>query len=718
MVKVRAWRVSWLAAGWLPRLLCAQQTPPAVPDTTPRFTLSPITVSVTRAPLLLTKTPLAIQIVGRDRISRGRPIWGLDEALIAVPGVYVANRYNFSLDQRLSIRGFGSRAAFAVRGVKVLLDGIPQTLPDGQGQLTNLELGSADRIEVLRGSSSALYGNAAGGVISIWTDPPAAGAPPPRASEEVRVLAGRSEQDTRRAWSKWQSTTRVRLGQNGGMAQLTASRLGYDGERDHSGADFRNLNGHLQLPLGRWSLTAVAAVGDDPRADNPGALTLAELRANRDSAAAINLLRDAGKDVTQAQGGLTLRRAGANGAELTATLFGLTRSLTNPQTFAYIDLDRIAYGARITASQPVRWGPRPQRLTVGVDVQRQRDDRVNLNYVTPTGAQRDTSRQLDQLEHVTEVGPFVQHAIDLTPHASLTAGLRYDRVAFRVDDRLVTGTNPDDSGRRLMSALSGSIGLAVSPRDAVTVYGNVGSSFETPTTTELANRPDTAGGFNPTLNPQHAVNYEVGLRARTAHGDVSWSLALFQADVRDELISYEVPSAPARRFFRNAGSARHRGVEVGVDLALLRGVSFSGTYTYADYRYVRYRFSPDTARTFVLDGRALPGIPPSTAHLALRANPGGVLGRGAWGELETTYSAAYLVDDTLGTRTSPWWETNLRLGWEGTVAGTRLGPFVGVNNLFNRLYVGSVTINAARGRYYEPAPGRSLYLGVTFGAAR
>jgi iron complex outermembrane recepter protein len=711
MAGVRAVRFLGLAAGWLPRLLGAQQ-----PDSAPRFTLTPITVSVTRAPLLLTKTPLAVQIIDRERISRGRLTWGLDEALASVPGVYAANRYNFSLDQRLSIRGFGSRAAFAVRGVKVLLDGIPQTLPDGQGQLTNLELGAADRIEVLRGSSSALYGNAAGGVISIWTDPPPAGAP--RADEEVRVSAGRSAREAGRAWSKWLSTTRLRLGENGGTAQLTASRLGYDGERDHSGADLRNLNAHLQLPLGRWSLTALADVGDDPKADNPGALTLAELRANRDSAAAINLQRDAGKDVSQAQGGLTLRRARGDDAEVAVTLFGLTRTLINPQTFAYIDLDRVAYGARVTATQPLRWGGGPprQRLTVGADFQRQRDDRVNFNYLLPAGAQPDTSRQLDQLEHVTEIGPFAQSTIDLTAHAALTAGLRYDRVAFRVDDRLVSGTNPDDSGRRIMSALSGSLGLAVSPHDAVTVYGNIGSSFETPTTTELANRPDTAGGFNPTLNPQHAVSYELG--ARGGGRRFTWTLAVFQADVRDELISYEVPSSPQRRFFRNAGSARHRGVEMGADLRLRPGVTLSGTYTYADYHYVRYSFSPDTARTFVLDGHALPGVPPSSARLALRAGtPGRGIG-GAWGELETSYTAGYLVDDTLSTRTSPWWVTNLRLGWEGRVAGARMGPFLGVNNLFNRLYVGSVTINAARGRYYEPAPGRNLYLGVNLGAAR
>ncbi|PYP74189.1 MAG: hypothetical protein DMD41_02910 [Gemmatimonadetes bacterium] len=464
-----------------------------------------------------------------------------------------------------------------------------------------------------------------------------------------------------------------------------------------------------------WRLTALADVGDDPRADNPGALTLDELRANRDSAAAVNLQRDAGKDVTQAQGGLTLQRQLADGGEVAATVFGITRSLKNPQTFAYIDLDRVAYGGRFTLSRPAHLGALPQLLTVGLDFQRQRDDRVNFDY--RTGSQPDTSRQLDQLEHVTEVGPFLQSALDLSTRTTVTAGLRYDRVSFGVHDRLITATNPDDSGRRLMAALSGSLGLTVNAADAVTVYANLGSSFETPTTTEQANRPDTAGGFNPALKPQQAVNYEVGVRGTPGGGRrLTWTAALFRADVRDELISYEVPSSPQRRFFRNAGSSRHLGVELGTELALRPGVSLGGSYTYSHFRYVRYRFSPDTVRTFVLDGRALPGVPPSWGHVMLRVSPS--FARGGWAEVETTYSSSYPVDDTLSTRTSPWWATNLRLGWEGAVGSVRATPFLGVYNLFNRLYVGSVTINAARSRYYEPSPGRSVYLGLSVAAER
>ena len=708
--------------GW-PGVATAQQ-----PDTSARpadslkvYTLPPAVVSVTRANPPINRIPQAVQLVEKAQISRARPTWGLDEALVSVPGVYAANRYNFSLDQRISIRGFGARSAFAVRGIKVLVDGIPQTLPDGQGQLTNLELGAADRIEVLRGSSSALFGNASGGVISIWTDPTA----PQDIRQDVRVLFGTFDRHLDRNWSKWQSSTSFRVGS--GSALVTVSRLDYTGQRQHSDADFRNLNTRWHFPLANgWSLAATADVGWDPRADNPGALTAGEMARNPDSAAARNITLVAGKDVTQGQGGVTLRREFAGGGEAAVTVFGIARSLKNPTTFAYIDLDRIDYGTRLTLSRPLALGSLEHRLTVGVDFQRQRDDR--LNYGNNAG-KPDTVRALDQLEHVTEVGPFVQSAVRLTPQVSLTSGLRYDWVKFQVHDRLITATNPDDSGDRLMKALSGSVGVAVTPSDAVTLYGNVGTSFETPTTTELTNRPNAAGGFNPSLEPQKATNYEVGVRGDW-HGRLSYSLALFQANVRDQLIPF--PDTLQRVYFQNAGRSIHRGVEVGVDLTVAAGLNLVGAYTLADYRYDEFRIisvnntvpPPDTT-IHDLHDRALPGIPKHWLHVTLQARPGWA--RNVWAEIEETHSSSFFVDDTLSMRTSPWWTTNVRLGWDGNVGSVRVHPFVGFNNVFNRQYVSSVAINAqpirvgssfVPGRYYEPAPGRNMYVGFSFGAGQ
>src|SRR3989442_4897659 len=447
--------VRWMmcvAAIWclLPHTTLYGQTQP--PDTTKPYTLPPATVSVTRAELPLTKVPLSIQSVTRRDISRARPTWGLDEALVCVPGVFVANRYNFSQDQRISIRGFGARSAFAVRGIKILVDGIPQTLPDGQGQLTNLELGEVDRIEVLRGSASAVYGNASGGVISIWTTPHDVA----HINEEARFVAGRFGERSGggrggRSWNKWQTTTSMRLG-GGGSALVTVSRLDYEGERDHSAADNRVLNARVRLSLGSaWSLALVTELGDNPRADNPGSLTRAELQANRDTVPLLNRNRNAGKAVTQFQAGATLRHPMAKGGESAVTLFGLTRDLKNPITTTYIDLDRVDYGARARIPYPPPLGPLAHWLTAGVDFQRQRDDRKNFNYLNTPGdsAKADTTRTLDQLEHVTELGPFVQSALELSPSMTITAGLRYDWGKFSVAARLVTPSSPDASGERL-----------------------------------------------------------------------------------------------------------------------------------------------------------------------------------------------------------------------------------------------------------------------------
>jgi len=662
-------------------------------------TLPPVTVTVTRADLPLTRLPFAVAVVNKGDLA-ARPTWGLDEALAGVPGVFAANRYNFSLDQRLAIRGFGARSAFAVRGIKILLDGIPQTLPDGQGQLTHVDLGSTDRIEVLRGSASALYGNASGGVISIWTD----ARPPVRSTGEVRVVAGTfgpGDDGSNRTWTKWQGTGRFRVGSGGGAA-LSASRLSYEGERDHSAADLRALSGRLRLPLGSaWSLTALADIGDQPRADNPGALNLTELGRNRDTVPPVNLATHAGKDVLQGQAGATLRGRLASGDEATVTVFGLARDLENPQTFAYIRLNRAAYGTRAVFTR------RGGGVTAGIDMQRQRDDRANFGNVA--GAP-DTVRSLDQLEHVSELGPFVQGVVGVAPHTTLTAGLRYDRVSFDVHDRLVGDSTADlkyrnDSGRRVMAALSGSLGTTFQASDVLTLYASVGSSFETPTTTELANRPDTAGGFNRDLNPQRAWTIEAGMRG-VVHG-TTWDVAVYQADVRDALVSFEIPASPGRRFFRNAGSTRYRGVELAAGAALLRGTDVHVTWTYSDFRYRRYAFTAG-GTTYVLDGRRLPGIPQHALRLALRARPASL--HGGWGEIETQYTSRYAVDDTLSRQTSPWWVTTVRVGWDRT----HLSPFVAVQNLFNRKYVASVVVNAAAGRYYEPAPGRNLYVGCSY----
>ncbi|GBD31058.1 Ferrichrome-iron receptor [bacterium HR33] len=652
--------------------------------------LEPVVVSVTRHPAALSQVPFAVAVVDRDEIVEGRPTIALDEALNTVPGLLVANRYNPSQDDRISIRGFGARAAFGVRGVKILLDGIPQTLPDGQGQLNNIDLADVSRVEILRGPSSALYGNASGGVISLSTERDR----PSRLSAETRVLAGSYE------LFKWQGNVSAPVGR--GDLSLSASQTAWRGYREHSEAETRRVALRFSQPFSeRSGIVFHGMLAHSPWLEDPGALTLAEMEEEPTRASPRNLTAGpegaggAGKSVTQAQAGLAFKRSFRSGGGLEVAGFGVLRDLENQLAFAYIELDRLAYGGRASLSLPKPVGSLPQVLTAGIDVQLQRDDRINRSP-----DRSELTR--DQLERVLEVGPFVQSQLTVERRFTLTAGARYDLVRFTAEDRFLSDGN--DSGERVMASWSGSAGLLVDLGEPAQPYLNLSTSFETPTTTELANRPTGPGGFNPDLEPQRAVNYELGLRGRLSDR-FQYSLAAFRADVTGELIPFEVPGEPGRRFFRNAGSSRHRGLEAGVTARLPFGLTLLAAYTFSDYRFVDFK----TERG-VFDGNRIPGVPLHQLHWSVRYyGPAGY-----WLALDNTHVSSYYVDDanTEASQVSPWTNSVLRSGWRTSVGLWEVKPFLGVSNLLDHRYVGSAVVNAQFGRYYEPAPGRTLYLGL------
>jgi iron complex outermembrane receptor protein len=297
---------AWVAVGVIiapsvPRVMAQEpvRVDTLIPEEGPIEELPEITV--TRAPEPLERVPYAVGVLDRSELQRGQQTLGLDEALNNLPGVVVANRYNFSLDQRISIRGFGSRSNFGVRGLKILLDGVPQTLPDGQSQLTNVDFANVERAEVLRGASSSLYGNASGGVIAFQTE----GAAPGPFAQRIRAQggSGKGEGD---AFYKWQSWTSARSGSISGT--LSLSQFKTDGFRQHSAAEFRQLNAGLDYALSGSTLgTLRLSLADNPQAQNPGALTPAEYNTNPDSAAANNIRRGADKDAQQHQLALGIR---------------------------------------------------------------------------------------------------------------------------------------------------------------------------------------------------------------------------------------------------------------------------------------------------------------------------------------------------------------------------------------------------------------------------
>ncbi len=696
-----------LAAALFPAAGSAQQ--PTRPDSAVRDSiqrLETIEVTVTRTTEPLERVPTAVSVLGKTDLRRGQATLGLDEALNNLPGVFVANRYNFSLDQRLSIRGFGSRSNFGTRGVKIVLDGIPQTLPDGQSQLTNVEFGALDRVEVLRGSASSLYGNASGGVISLRSER----ADPGPFAQYARVEGGSN------GLFKWQTRTSGRVGTASGT--LSLSRTLWDGFRQQSGADLRLLNAAVDYAVSGTMLLGLRFnAADDPKAQNPGALTQAEYDANPDSAAAGNIRRGADKDVQQQQLALLFTHLDDFGNEVNVTLFGLLRDLENPLATpppiqpgptagTFVTIDRAVGGVRAAVTRRLWRDAAAPRVTGGLDVQAMRDDRSNARSL---GGLPAAPVFQDQREKVTELGPFVQANWPATARLLASAGARYDRVSFTVEDHV--GPN---SGSRTLDSWNGNAGLSYLVNEGFVPYANVASSFETPTTTELANRPDGGTGFNEELGPQRAWTYEVGARGRIGT-IVEYSFAGFLGRIRDAIVQFQ--EVGGRAFFRNAGKTHNDGLEVGVTLTPVSALRLYGSYTYAHYTFADYEaVTPAGVARF--NGNRLPGVPDHFARLGVRGEPG-------WGlalDLDHTLSSSVFADDSNTVKISSWGAgvTNVRLSWSGELGRAVARPFVAVNNLFDKRYIGSVTINgfdrvANVPRVIEPAPGINVYVGAEVG---
>jgi iron complex outermembrane receptor protein len=368
-----------------------------------------------------------------------------------------------------------------------------------------------------------------------------------------------------------------------------------------------------------------------------------------------------------------------------------------------VAIDRAVGGARASANRRLGTRDRAPELTAGVDLQRMRDNRENF---VSNGGQPTTTVILDQREQVTEFGPFAQLQWSPSERWLLSGGARYDWVRFDLADRFTS--DGDDSDNRTMSAVSGNLGVSLSFGDRFVPYVNVATAFETPTTTELVNKPDGSGGFNPDLGPQRAVNYEIGARGQPVPR-VSYSVALFLGRVSDAIV--QGPEVGGRAFFRNAGKTHNDGAEVGLTVSPAAGLTLRGSYTYARYRFTDYRLADGT----VLDGNRLPGVPEHFWRLGLRTS----LPADFYLDADHTISSSIVADDGNTTYVDAWGAgvTNLRLGWDGHTGAVEFAPFLGVNNLWDRRYVGSVTLNGVGGRVFEPAPRRILYIGTEIGYA-
>lgn len=639
--------------------------------------------------------PYGVSRLVLDGARAGTRRASLTEALLFVPGVAVSNRFNPTQDPRLTIRGFGARSAFGIRGVRVLRDGIPLTAADGQTAVDFLDLESSGAAEVFRGSAGALYGNSSGGVVDFRSTPPP--------EEGWRARAG--------AWlagdiSRASLSGGRRIGSLGMQGTLT--RNGGEGPRQYSAFRSTSALADARWTAGATSYQVQLNAYDAPRAQNPGALTAAEMERDPTLPDSNNIVKKAGKVVRQSM--VSLQAARDVGAfSLSANGHLGWRSLDNPLAFAIVDLDRETMGGSVRAQYSGGSNDRPVRLAFGADLLGQVDDR--LNYTNCAGvANRPTatcpatgdsgSVTLDQEEVVRGLGAFVRAEVGLAPNLSVTGTLRHDATRFGVTVRNTTDPALAEPPPRTLSAVSPMVGVNWRIGPLASAYASVSTSFETPTTTEMTNGPDFAGGLNADLKPQRGVAYEVGYKAMGANG-VRVDLALFRIVTRDELIAFQNPQG--RQYFRNAGRTTRGGAEAGVS-GTAGPIALGASATWLRYLYDEFTVSGTSFK-----GNRVPGVAPvSAGAFASLAQSWGLValeasrvGRMAVNNANTAWAEGYTL-------------LNARVALRPR-ASVMIEPVVGVDNLFDRTYASNVVVNASGGRFYEPGPGRTVYVALRMG---
>jgi iron complex outermembrane recepter protein len=682
-----------LAAG------AAAAQPPVPQD--PPAALPEVVISATRLEQDSLRLPVAIDRVGRDAIREGRPGVNLSEALGPVPGVAVRNRQNYAQDLQISSRGFGARASFGVRGVRLIADGIPATMPDGQGQAATFSLASAERIEVMRGPFASLYGNASGGVIQIFT---ADG--PDRPTLSGSLHAG--DYGTARLGLQF-GDTRGRLNYLG-----DASRFTSQGYRDHSSVRRDHVNAKLNVDLGaRGRVTLIANALRQPDTQDPLGLTRAQVIDDPRQAGTNARLFNTRKSVAQDQLGLTYEAPAGPADELQARVYlgerHVTQFLAIPlavqaaptHSGGVIDLDRAYGGIGLRWTRAYEAAGGPLTVTLGVDLDRMAERR--RGYLNSLGVAGELKRDEDNT--VTNTDLYAQTEWPIMERLTLLAGLRASRVRFRSRDGFVTVANPDDSGAVSYMRTVPAAGLAWHLAPAVTLYVNAGRGFETPTFVELAHRPGGDSGLNFHLRPARSTHREIGIKARMADG-LNANVALFRIDATDEIVVDS--SAGGRTVFRNAAATRREGLELALRGRLTHSLEAALAYTRLDAHFAQ-AFTSGTPPTAIPAGNRLPGV---SSHSLYAETVWRHAASGFHAGVELTRNARLFTNDANSEAAGAYTVWNVRAGFEQRARGWRIAEFVRVDNVTDRRYVGSVIVGEVNGRYYEPAPQRNVMAGV------
>ena len=704
IIKLSQLKATLMLPVLLPAGVLAATTAPAEKDNSPAMI---VTATPSAKGLSELDTPAAVSVVYGDEMRQAAPQVNLSEGLAGVPGLQILNRQNYAQDLQMSIRGFGSRSTFGVRGLRIYVDGIPATMPDGQGQTSNIDIGSIDHVDILRGPFSALYGNSSGGVINIVTQP----------GQQPATLSAGSWYGS---YGSWRNSVKASGasgdGSHPGDVNYTASvsRFTTHGYRDHSSAQKNLANARLGVRIDDDSSLTLLFNSVRIHADDPGGLTPEMWRNNPQQVAPIVTLYNARKTVEQTQAGLHYLRSFGENNDLSIMTYAGIRQTTQYQSVpaktqfekanhsgGVIDLTRHYQGI------DTRWTHRdnlfslPVSVTGGLDYETMTEQRKGYENFTgrwnavdsygEEGKLRPNERNL-----MWNLDPYLQTSWQLTGQWSLDAGLRYSTVNFSSHDRYLS--NGDDSGSARYHQWLPAASLKYAIDDSWNTYLSAGKGFETPTITELSYRPDGKSGLNLGLKPSTNKTLEWGTKKRIGYGLLT--AAVFRTDTRNEIVADS--NNDGRATYKNAGKTRRRGLELGFEQQFAENWQLKMAWTLLDARYLS-----NSCRTTDCTGNRIPGIARNMAYAGVEYAPES----GWYAGADIHYLSNIEANDQNTVSAPSYAVTSVNSGYKWLADNWTLDLSARVDNLFDRKYVGSVIVGETSGRYYESAPGRNYGVG-------
>lgn len=651
------------------------------------------------------QTPASVFRIEAPQVDSSSQV-NLTEVVKGIPSLQIRNRENYAQDLQLSMRGFGARSTFGVRGIRLYVDGIPATMPDGQGQTSNIDLSSLDHVEVLTGPFSSLYGNSSGGTILTSTKEG-------QGKDSIELSYSGGSHDKSRAGLVLQGGAK---GANEPSYVISSSYFDTDGYREHSGAEKVLNNAKLSWNLDDGSKINWVTNYVKINADDPGGLTRADWQNNPKQVVQNVLDYNARKEIEQTQTGLTWSKPINDQHELYAMTYMGQRQVTqyqsipdtvqkNPNTpyqaGGVIDFKRNYYGADF------RWTGKEllpnTTLSIGVALDAMKEDRQGYQNFNDTGDKGvKGALRRDEDNTLWNIDPYVQASWQFLPTWRLDTGVRYSNVHYKSKDYYIVGLNGDNSGKTSYEEVLPSVALSWQITPEVLAYASYAKGFETPTFTEMA-YPAQGGASTLDLKPSTSDTYETGLKSQNQLGD--FTLAVFQTKTKNDIVSAE--SFGGRSTFRNADKTLREGVEFAWNKKLWRDLTAIASYTYLDATFDST--VPAAGKiSEIPEGNAIPGIAKNQAYVSLAWQPS----HGLYGGVDVQYMDKVYVNDTNSDAAPSYSVTSANIGYAWVMGDWKVNSFARVDNLFDKKYAGSVIVNDGNSRYFEPADGRNWSAGL------